>query len=363
MTSGSPRIHDLIGSIAGAMGVRGFENTMALPTSRRYVVLLVDGMGLQLVQNHRERAPFLSKLTSVPGVQSVVPSTTSVNLTSLGTGLLPGSHGMPGYTCRIPGTTRFLNTLRWDDSINPLEWQPHPTLFERIAQEHVAVTVINKDEFEFSGLTRCSQRGVPFVGVEHAWERLVAVCNASEMGESSLVFAYESALDFAGHAFGVDSDEWRSALETIDRDIAEIRASLPADTTLIVTADHGMIDIELDGRFDVVEHPELLDDVVVFAGEARFRHIHTEAGAEQRVADRWRRKLCERADVRLRDETLDWFGPLDPRVSQRFGDVVVASRGNFGVFHSQLHSVEMFMSGFHGSITDVERSIPVFVAT
>ena len=161
---------------------------------------------------------------------------------------------------------------------------------------------------------------------------------------------------------GVDSDEWRTALTQIDRDVAELQDALPDDVVLVVTADHGMVDVPVDNRFDLVDHPRLREDVVLVAGEARFRHVHTRSGSERAVAKRWRNALGDRAEVRLRDEAEEWFGPLDPRVRGRFGDVVVASLEDFAVFASDVFAIELALRGFHGSITGRERRIPVLVA-
>jgi len=355
MTAARAGIHEVLTSVGAALGADGFADVLGLPRADRYVVLLVDGMGLDLLRDHADLAPSLSAMTCVEGVLAGIPSTTSVSLTSLGTGLRPGTHGMAGYTCRIPGTQRFLNTLKWDSRVDPEQWQPHRNVLQRLQDDGVAVAVVNDPDFEASGLTRCSQRGVPFVGAKRSWDRLAAVAEAIERGDRSLVYAYESSLDHTGHGKGVDSDEWRSALAEIDRDVADLRAALPDDVVLLVTADHGMVDVPMDDRFDLADHPELLQDVVLVAGEARFRHLHTRSGAEAQVAARWRQALGDRVEVR-------WFGDLDPTVRGRFGDVVVAALDDFAVFSSDLMSVELMLRGFHGSITGRERRIPVLVA-
>lgn len=362
MTSPRALIHEVMTSVGAALGATGFTDVLGLPQANRYVVMVVDGMGLELLREHAELAPFLSAVTNVDDVLSGVPSTTSVSLTSLGTGLRPGQHGMAGYTCRIPGTSRFLNTLQWDHRVDPEQWQPHRNVLQRLSDQQIAVTVVNDARFEDSGLTRVSQRGVPYVGANHAWSRLAAVVEAVERSDRSLVYAYESAIDHTGHGKGVDSEEWRTALTQVDRDVADLRAALPADVVLLVTADHGMVDVPVDGRFDLVDHPRLRDDVVLVAGEARFRHVHTRSGAEAAVAKRWRRALGDRAEVRLRDDAQEWFGPLDPTVRGRFGDVVVAALDDFAVFASDAFSIELQLRGFHGSITERERRIPVLVA-
>ncbi|MTB86926.1 alkaline phosphatase family protein [Aeromicrobium senzhongii] len=363
MTAARAGIHEIMTSVGGALGVAGFTDVLGLAKADRYVVMVVDGLGLDLLREHADLAPFLSSLTNVEGVLAGIPSTTSVSLTSLGTGLLPGQHGMAGYTCRIPGTPRFLNTLTWDDRVDPEQWQPHPTVLRRLADAGVAATVVNDSRFERSGLTRVSQRGVPFIGADRSWDRLTAIAEAVEQGDRSVVYAYESAVDHTGHGHGVDSPEWRKALAEVDRDVADLREALPADAVLLVTADHGMVDVPMQGRFDLVDHPELRDDVVLVAGEARFRHVHTRSGAEETVAARWREVLGGRVEVRLRDDAQEWFGPLDPAVRGRFGDVVVAALDDFAVFASDVFSVELLLRGFHGSITGRERRIPVLVAS
>lgn len=363
MTAARAGIHEVMTSVGAALGAPGFTDVLGLPRADRFVVLLVDGMGLDLVREHAELAPHLAALPNLEGVLAGIPSTTSVSLTSLGTGLRPGTHGMAGYTCRIPGTQRFLNTLSWHDSVDPEQWQPHRNVLQRLADDGVAVTVVNNPDFEDSGLTRCSQRGVPFVGANRPWDRLAAVVDAVEVGDRSLVYAYEPSLDHTGHGHGVASEEWRTVLTQVDRDVQDLRAALPDDVVLVVTADHGMVDVPVADRFDLVDHPGLRNDVVLVAGEARFRHVHTRSGSERAVAKKWRQKLGDRAEVRLREDAEEWFGPLDPAVRGRFGDVVVAALDDFAVFASDVFSIELKLRGFHGSITGRERRIPVLVST
>ncbi len=130
-----------------------------------------------------------------------------------------------------------------------------------------------------------------------------------------------------------------------------------------MTADHGMLDLPKDDRFDVESEPAMLTDVVVFAGEARFRHLYTRSGTEQEVAARWRDRLGDQALVLTRDEAeaAGWFGQIEDAVRPRIGDVLVASLGDFGVFSSRHFAIELLMSGFHGSVTPAEMRIPLLV--
>lgn len=360
--AGRRTIDEIMPSVAAALGTRGFANTLDLPEAPRYVVLVVDGLGQTLLEAHANDAPFLSSLVGVDDMVCGVPSTTATSLTSLGTGVAAGSHGMVGYTSRDPASGQRLNALRWDLPIDPVVWQPRPTVLEMIQADGISASSVNDAKFVDTGLTLCSQRGVPFHGINSVWERLDVIVEVIEAAPRSVTYAYESRLDHTGHAHGCGSEKWREMLTTIDREISDLSAELPDDCVLVVTADHGMIDLPMDDRFDVNQHPSLLDEVTMLAGEARFRHLYTRNGAADDVAARWQAQLGDRAVVRTQHGIEDWFGPIAPDVRGRIGDVVVAALGDFAVFSSADFAIEMKMTGFHGSITEAELRIPVLVA-
>jgi hypothetical protein len=359
---GRHSLDEILPSVGGALGIPGFTDVLGLPEAPRFVVMVIDGLGTSLLRENAASAPFLSSLPGIDDMVCGVPSTTATSLTSLGTGLRAGEHGMVGYTSRVPATGERLNALTWDQPVVPEEWQPHRTVLELIQDAGVMAASVNDAKFASSGLTLCSQRGVPFHGVNSTWERLDVVIEVAESAPRGVVYAYESRLDHTGHAKGCRSRDWREALTAVDAEIADMRAALPADSVLLVTADHGMIDLPQRNRFDVDAQPGLREDVVMIAGEARFRHLYTRSGAENDVAARWRQRLGERAVVSTQDALGDWFGPIAPEVRGRIGDVVVAALGDFAVFSSEDFAIEMKMHGFHGSVTEDELGIPLLVA-
>jgi predicted AlkP superfamily pyrophosphatase or phosphodiesterase len=352
----------ILPSVASALGVTAFENSFGLPDAPRYVVMVVDGMGAHLLHDHPESAPFLSGLAGIDDVVCGIPSTTATSLTSLSTGLKPGQHGMAGYTCRVPETGRRMNLLTWDQPVEPEQWQPHPSVMTGIRAAGLEADVVNEAKFADSGLTRCTHRGVPYSGVKSTWERLDVVLDVVEAAPRGLVYTYDSRLDHAGHLEGCTSQAWHETLLAIDADIAEMRAELPDDTVLLVTADHGMIDLPEDGRFDLDTVPELRDGVDLVAGEARLRHLYVQPGATDDVVASWREVVGDRAVVERREDLTDWFGPIAPEVRGRFGDVIVASLDQFAVFSSADFPQEFMLRGFHGSISEAELAIPLLIS-
>ncbi|HYJ69233.1 MAG TPA: nucleotide pyrophosphatase/phosphodiesterase family protein [Nocardioidaceae bacterium] len=360
---GDRALSDLLPSVAAAMGFAGWANVLDLPQRHRYVVVMVDGLGWHLLRRHADLAPYLAPL--LPDREPLtcgIPSTTATSLTSLGTGLPPGQHGVVGYTSRIPGTNELLNALKWDSGVDPHVWQSQPTVFERLAVVGARVGAANKGAFRGSGLTVCSQRGADYYAADDPWERIDVVSELAE-AHDSLTYAYESTLDHIGHEAGSRSDKWLDRLTLVDGDLRRLRESLPSDAVMIVTGDHGMVDVDDLGRIDVSDHTDLLEGVVLLGGEARLRHLYCRAGAVRDVAARWESVLGERAVVRLQEdaEADGWFGPIRPDLRARIGDVVVASAGRHAVLSRTHFPIETKLVGFHGSLTAAEMLVPLLV--
>jgi hypothetical protein len=366
---GARSLVDVLPAVAQALGVGDVlgpvpPSDLALPEAPSYVVFLVDGLGHELLARHPEEAPYLTGLQHGTAPATVgVPSTTATSLTSLGTALPPGSHGVLGYTTRIPGTDRLLNALQWSKRVDPTEWQPHPTAFGRLAAAGVATTTVNKREFVDSGLTRASSRGSEYVGADRMGERIVAAVTSSERSPS-LTYLYDPDLDWTGHRYGVDSDQWRAELAAVDTSVQQLRERLRPETRILVVADHGMVDPAPESRIEIDDVPGLRDGVALVGGEARFRHLYCRGGSVDAVLATWREVLGERAEVLSREEAFErgWFGTVTPLARPRVGDVVVACRDDHAILSASDFPIEPHLVGMHGSLTRDEMLVPVLVA-
>lgn len=356
---------NLLAATAASIGVSGHEDRIGLPQHRRWVVLLVDGLGWHNLRTEPQLAPYLNGVaaTSQPATSSA-PSTTITSLTSLGTGVPPGQHGMIGYTFRLPGAKgAVLNALTWHLPHSPRTVQPVPTLLQRL-QDEVAVTTVSLARFADSGLTEAALRGGRFHGVDEfdAAERIAAVVAAATAADRTLVYAYERRLDMIGHTDGWDTDGWRHQLAMVDQEIKALRTALPDDVGLIVTADHGMIDVPRDRVVVMEDHADLAAGVDCIAGEGRFRQLYSDREPAAAVATRWRDHLADRVWVRTRDEAIDegWFGPVDDAVRGRIGDVLVVARDDTAVMTRTL-APELALIGMHGALTAEEMLVPLLV--
>ncbi|WP_375499092.1 alkaline phosphatase family protein [uncultured Jatrophihabitans sp.] len=364
---------DILPSVAALLGVPNAIDVLDLGSqsdARRIGLVLVDGLGLHLLPELAPHAPLLASVLAggtgrLTALESTFPSTTPTSLVSLATGVRPGEHGVLGFTVNVPGTDRVLTHITWRDDPEPDVWQPVPTWFERSAAAGVPVTAVLPVEFLGSGLTRAAYRGARFAWLlsgEDPAERV-----GYELREvGGLVYGYTAELDTAAHVHGIASPQWRRAAASVDGLLTRILERLPADALLVVTADHGGLDISPAGRLDLAKEPELQDGVRVTAGEPRVRYLHTVEGAVDDVLAAWRARLGPRALVQSRNEAVahGWFGAVPPEHMPRLGDVVVVCRGDTAIFDSAHEPREVLsLIGFHGADSPVETAIPLITLT
>jgi Type I phosphodiesterase / nucleotide pyrophosphatase len=370
---GDGALADLVPSVLGALGVAGETDRvgLGLDGERRIAILLIDGMGADLVAARSEVAPFLAA-QSVQSLTAGFPSTTAASLASLGTGLPAGEHGLVGYLLAVPDHDRLMNPLKWRlmgegpkvdllKEIVPEKFQPVQTAFERAAAAGVAVTQVAPMYQAGSGLTRAALRGGEFRPTFSSGDLADGVITALGAADRSLVYAYHGDLDLTGHVRGPASESWALELQQIDLTIRLISERLPAGSALIVTADHGMVQVADPVDFD--RRSELQAGVRGLGGEPRARHVYTEAGAAEDVAAAWRDALGSDFTVLTRAEVIGagWFGPtVQPRVQPRIGDVVVVANGDRAVVRSAAEPLQSRLVGHHGSLTPAEMLVPLY---
>ncbi len=398
-TYGTDSLAAVLPGAAGALGVdlataTGLTSVacaadLGLPATERVVVVLCDGLGYLNLAERAGHAPFLrQRLPETRQLRTTFPSTTAAGISTFGTGTAPGRTGMLGYTQRNPATGGLANMVSWTEQSDPTRisrpggqqlastlpvapdvLQREPTLFETLAAADVRVSSVGPSKFAGSGMTLAALRGAQFVAAESLTQRVDGVLRTlrNQQGARSLTYLYWADVDKTGHHHGWQSWQWGDELENFDRELSRLVRSVPAGTLVLVTADHGQVQVDLDDRVDVAQERALSEGVAMVGGEPRAVHLYAEGGASgaSAVAGRWREELGERAVVALRSEAVaaGWFGPVAEHVEPWIGDVVVAPRGRFTIVDSQTQTrPSLGLLGVHGSFTPEEMTIPLVVA-
>ena len=244
----------------------------AVADAERVVLMVLDGLGWDQLHQRPGLAPTLHGMSGGP-ITSVAPTTTASALTSITTGTPPGRHGVVGYRVHV-GEGSVMNTLRWTTAagdarvvVPPDRFQPLPVF------GGTAVPAVIRAEFLTTGFTAACMRGA----VLHGWRvpstLVVEVARLVRAG-APLVYCYYDGVDRVAHSYGQGA-HYDAELRATDRLVADVLDSLPPGTALVVTADHGQVDV---GTSIIPVAADLMADTTLLSGEGRFRWLHAAPG-------------------------------------------------------------------------------------
>jgi hypothetical protein len=333
----------------------------------RELLFLIDGFGYDTLATYADVTPTMSRMFNHGKIQTAFPSTTATSLATLTTGAMPGTHGMLGYTVQVPRSGgRLLNALKWDERVDPENWQPVETLFQRATAAGINVTHVAAKRYENSGFTRAVFRGAHYKGANVVTD-LISETKAALQATPSFVYLYVNDLDTAGHSDGVGSDKWIAALTMIDQMVSSLMKEVPKGTRIWVTSDHGMINVE--EKIIIGRDNPLLQGVSVVAGEPRARHIYLESDSPVARADAasiWQEYLQEKARVLTREQAIseNLFGlEMTPDAFDRMGEIIAIARGGVVLLDADRADKEGAMIGHHGADSDIESQVGLLTTT
>lgn len=323
--------------------------------AERVVLLVVDGLGWNQLEARRAAAPTLSTLDG-GAITTVAPSTTATALTSISTGLPPGEHGVMGYRIAVHG--EVLNVLRWNTASGDARQTIPPTKLQvQPAFGGQRPPVVTRAEFARSGFTMAHLDETRFTGYRTLGTLTSEVVRLVKAGEP-FVYAYYEGLDKVSHEYGLGA-QYEEELRWIDHLVATLLDHLPAGTVLVVTADHGQVEVPQEA---ILELPgDVQSHVASQSGEGRFRWLHARGGRVGALLDAARALLGEQAWVRSREEAIveGWYGPVvTDAAAGRLGDVLLAAKGSFA-FHDPNDTGPYVLIGRHGSLTEDEMLVPL----
>ncbi len=215
-----------------------------LADARCYVLVVIDGLGARQLGHPAAQA--LSRWNRATMV-APFPSTTSVALSTLATGLEADQHGIVSHLMWIPELGQVVNTLKW---VTPagiaVEYDtsgllPAPNLWERLSAAGVEPITVQPGDFIGSPLSRLLYRGCRFEPVWGLDELVEATVAVAASGSRRLVLTYLQHVDYAGHVNGIDSPEYAEAMAIAAAIWERLGTGLPGDVALVGTADHGLI--------------------------------------------------------------------------------------------------------------------------
>jgi len=369
MTSTEPILPDYAGAnvrglVPALLGPGAWSSSLpdwfpdVVRDAEQVVLLVLDGLGWDQLGDHAAVAPTIAALDG-RRITTVAPTTTSTALSSIATGLTPAEHGLVGYRIVLGG--EVLNVLRWQAdgadrsrSQPPARVQPYPAfLGERIP-------VVTPFELCNSTFSQAHLAGSDQVGWRAASSMAIEIREQLEAGEK-FVYAYYGGVDKIAHERGF-GEFYEAELRAADRLVGDILGELPAGAVLMLTADHGQVQVGTN-----IVHPSeaLLSHVALQSGEGRFRWLHAVRGGADDLFDAATEEFSDTGWVVTREQVVEegWFGPTMARpIMNRLGDVAVLAREDVS-YHDPDDTGPFELVCRHGSLTSAEVYVPLLAGT
>jgi predicted AlkP superfamily pyrophosphatase or phosphodiesterase len=355
-----PCLHTVVPSLLGQLAQPGRALPPWIPAfvaeARQIVLLVVDGLGAEQLRERSDLAPMLSSGWG-DAITSVAPSTTACALTTLVTGRVPAEHGVVGYRLALDG--EVMNVLQW--SVRGVDvrmrvpahvFQPFPSF----PGASGVVPVVTRYDYGPTGFTAAHLGHVEL----HRWHTaagLVTTVRQLAARGAPFVYAYYEGIDRVAHAEGL-GEYYDDELRAADRLVADVLDALPAGAVLVVTADHGQVEV---GSAVEVFGPEIMADVSLISGEGRFRWLHARPGAESALFDTATERHGDVAWVRTREQIIEdgWLGGKpSATVAARLGDVALVPYAPMA-FLDPADTGELRLQARHGSLTPAEMLVPL----
>jgi hypothetical protein len=322
-----------------------------IPEHRTYILVLFDGLGIHQLR-HAAASTIRNDLKG--SLDAPFPTTTTVSLATIATGLPPAAHGLIAHLMWFADLELVVNTLKWVTLTGaPVPYPteqllPGPNLWERLRSAGVEPITVQPADFETTPLTRALYRGCRFERFS-SWGEAADASVELAAGGRRLIFTYHNQVDYAGHVFGQNSLQFGAALESAATVWESIRRRLPLGAGLVGTADHGLLDYPESAK-RLIRSPAYRS--LTFFGDPRGVMVNGDSVAI--------RALAKETGASLHTDISGWLGTGSPHpdLGARLPDgLLLAPEGKVLLppgFDKRLR-------GYHGGLAEAETRIPLLV--
>ena len=348
--------------ISALKSTSGETNTLGLPSRRSVCVILVDGLGSTNLKSAAGHARFLNSQQS-DSAMCWFPATTSTSITSFATASSPWDNGFLGYQVFNRSTQTPMNLLSgWKEYAEGENYQEASTIAEIASDRGVAFHTVAPSAYERSGFTGATMRGSEFHGVDRIAERFTEALTLLVQPEAKVVYLYIPELDQLAHAKGSESTSWLNQLEDLDSLVRDFVSSIPKGSGLILTADHGVVDVPKENH---VYLDELMakSDFKFVGGDTRSLYLYFEDAVDKQAArEILEDRLGDSCYICTPEDLIagGYWNTLSAKSENVAPDLLVLARKRVALYHRGFAKVKSLeMVGHHGSITNEELAIPL----
>lgn len=380
-----PEHPDLV-HLARAIAIfAGTERFAATPPVRRVldcignpqhvVFVLLDGLGMNLIERLPANAFLRTNLRTV--LRATSPSTTACALTSIATGVWPAEHGVTGWYTHLPRRQLTVTTLHMVErfSDEPLatrgvpvqELLPIAAFHSEMRAQPLTLLPTAIADTAFARYSRGGTAFSPYDDLSQAFGRVLEFVR--EASGPTYTHVYVPDVDTVCHHHGLDGTGLMPLLLELDERLHQLSSALPNDAKLVVTADHGLIEVSQEAHLPLVGDDALMSLLEAPpSGDGRMPLFHVRAGSELAFSRAFNDHFGDAfALLNLKEaEQIGLFGPepMSNTARERFGDFVGIALAPVILHYASKRSPapQHFYLAQHAGLTPDELLIPLVVA-
>ena len=375
-------IVNLMCSITGGYGwhcadypvLDGFA-TDQLAETQNVVLLVVDGLGYNYLTRYGEGSVLHQHLQRP--ITSVAPPTTATAVTTFLTGLAPQQHGLTGWftwfrelgsvLAVLPFKPRCSSEPLGRSGVSAESLLGHIPVFDRLQVKSYSLCPdwLADSDFNRAHLGRAEQ--VAFHDLDDCFRRIAEIVRLKQ--HKKYIYAYWPGFDRLAHAEGVGSElthlhflELDSCFDHLIDDLAG------SETTVIVTADHGFVDIAEQQRIKLDEHPAIKACLSIpLCGEQRLSYAYVRHGKREQFESYVNDNLSHAIELHRSEELLQrnlfGLGEPHPELLSRIGDYILIQKAGYVIHDPLIGEKPPRMIGFHGGLSEQEMAVPLIRVT
>jgi len=334
---------------------------MELELNNRIILILIDGLGSNMLNNSGFGSLSIANLTSV------FPSTTSTAISSILTASTPGEHGLLGYISYFKELGGLTNILRYShplsserdmfkDFMDLKEITNAQNIFKKMTEKGIRSKIIIPRDISNSALSRLLHEGAEVQEYIMHWDGLILLKKI--MNESvDFVYAYYPHIDTLSHIYGPNSEEVKFATIELIKNILEISKEKPKDVSIIITADHGHI--EVGKVYKIIEDQELMKLISMPPfGDSRAIFLKTKMKIDEIFSKKYNNFLLLTQEEAIK---LKLFGNFNENYIDRIGDYIAIPKDNSIMIYPFRKGDERMLKSQHGGLLEEEMLVPLIL--
>jgi hypothetical protein len=366
-----------LASVCGVPDVPGGDaitRIMSLIGPAEHVVfVLLDGLGMNLLRR-LDGDSFLASSLKME-LHAVAPSTTACALTSVATACYPARHGVTGWftyepeldltVMMLPFAERYNKRPLAERNITAEQLLPVPAFLNRMTHRPLTLLPAPIADTAYARYSRGYTDFLGYVSIPHAIDQIAQHVMAAT--SATYTHLYLPDVDTLCHHVGVDQPGVLPLVHRIETELQRLADALGGRARIVISADHGLIDVPRPQQTALIDGDPLLAMLVVPpSGDARMPIFHVRQDRHGEFVEEFTRRMGSSMYLVPTEhaERLRLFGPeeMSAVARRRFGDYIAIPYRAATLFYAPPGTkVATPYIGQHAGLSPQEMHIPLCI--